>query len=308
MKFIKEELAIAEIKGREDYKDLKGTIKFIPIENKIRIKIDLINLPPNKFLGFHIHNKGKCEGDEKDPFKKVGKHYNPSKQQHPQHKGDLPPLYTSDGEIHNTIESNRFTIDEIIGKGIIIHSQEDDFKSQPAGNAGEKIACGEIKGVDMKLKLQESISWDYYNQPKFMKIENKYLPDIGEGETMAEQIVTATTKLVYKHYNDGDVFDNVNSNLNSWNDLSDYANWLYYNARSTKHILKKIYRMSSEDKYKELLKELVDLTNNEEYLKDYANKPKFGTIYDQEGPFEYIESYDDGYNDYDEEEYWDDQD
>lgn len=142
----------------------------------------------------------------------------------------------------------------------------------------------------MRFKLEESVGWDYYNSPKLRNIEDKYLPRRGEGETMAEQIVTATAKLVYKYYNDGDVFDNVNSNLPSWaNDLSDYANWLYYNAHGTKSILNSIYGMSSKDAYENLLKQLVDLTNTEEYLEPYSKIPKEGSIYECDGPFEFTD-------------------
>ena len=82
-----------------------------------------------------------------------------------------------------------------------------------------------IKLLNENKELLEGVSWDYYN--KFKDINEKYLPDEGEGDTLASQIVTAINKLVYKWYNDGDVFDNVNSGLQGWaNDLSSYANWL----------------------------------------------------------------------------------
>ena len=148
MKFLLEhdenKSAIAYIKGNSDYEELEGTVKFIQENDEVRIIIDLVNLPQSQFLGFHIHSKGNCSGNEKDEFKNVGKHYNPSRAQHPDHAGDLPSIYSSNGQIHQEIESDKFTVDEIIGKAIIIHSQRDDFKSQPAGDAGDKIACGEI--------------------------------------------------------------------------------------------------------------------------------------------------------------------
>ena len=69
-----------------------------------------------------------------------------------------------------------------------------------------------------------AVDWGYYD--KFDGLMDKYLPMHGEGETKATQIVTAVNKLVYKWYNDGDVFDNT-LHLEGWaNDLSDYANWL----------------------------------------------------------------------------------
>ena len=74
-----------------------------------------------------------------------------------------------------------------------------------------------------------SVDWSYFD--KFDGIIDKYLPTKGEGETKATQIVTAINKLIYKWYNDGDVFDNT-YHLEGWaNDLSDYANWLYENTK-----------------------------------------------------------------------------
>ena len=70
------------------------------------------------------------------------------------------------------------------------------------------------------------VDWSYYDKPEFKAINSEYLPARGEGETKATQIVTAVNKLVYKWYNDGDVFDNTGA-LSGWaNDLSSYANWL----------------------------------------------------------------------------------
>ena len=80
-----------------------------------------------------------------------------------------------------------------------------------------------IKLLNENKELLEGVSWDYYK--KFKDINEKYLPDEGEGDTLASQIVIAINKLVYKWYNDGGVYDNVNSGLRGWaDDLSSYAN------------------------------------------------------------------------------------
>ena len=173
MKFLKEQKiskkAIANIKGDLAHEQLEGEVTFEQIGEEVRVTVDLINLPPSQFLGFHIHKGSECSGDG---FKNVGNHYNPSRASHPEHKGDLPSIYSSNGQIHTEFESDKFTVDEIIGKTIIIHSQRDDFTSQPSGDAGDKIACGEIlqynknKEKNMRfLKLIESkgnnrIVWD----------------------------------------------------------------------------------------------------------------------------------------------------
>ena len=59
----------------------------------------------------------------------------------------MPPLFGADGYAFLAFVSSRFTVNEILGKTVIIHSGVDDFKTQPSGNAGEKIACGVISTI-----------------------------------------------------------------------------------------------------------------------------------------------------------------
>ena len=143
--------------------------------------------------------------------------------------------------------------------------------------------------IDKAIKnLKESVNWDYFN--RFEDIDQEYMPDIGEGETLASQTVTAVNKLIYKWYNDGDVFDNVHSNLRGWaNDLSSYANWLYkYVPGKTQTILKNIYGMDETSDYEYLLKELADYCLNEDLLQSLKTD-KQGSIYRCDGPFEFNE-------------------
>ena len=134
------------------------------------------------------------------------------------------------------------------------------------------------------------MDWDYFN--KFEDVVEKYMPSMGEGETIASQIVTAVNKLIYKWYNDGDVFDNT-YHLEGWcNDLSSYANWLYKNVLETKNILSDIVKIYSEDEYEKLLANLADLTLNEDFLGKYKRE-KIGTIYRCNGVFEFVENNDD---------------
>ena len=133
-----------------------------------------------------------------------------------------------------------------------------------------------------------SVQWDYYD--KFEAVTEKYLPDMGEGETKASQIVTAVTKLVYKWYNDGDVFDNTH-HLEGWaNDLSDYANWLdKCTDLKASGILAKIKDCYNDSDYENLLKELADTMLNEEYLAEQNKFEKVGTIYECDGKFKFVE-------------------
>ena len=136
-----------------------------------------------------------------------------------------------------------------------------------------------------------AVNWSYYN--KFDAVNEVYLPDRGEGNTKATQIVTAVNKLVYKWYNDGDVFDNTH-HLEGWaNDLSDYANWLYENTKDAWKILNKIATCYDEGDYEDLLKALTDMLLDAEYLAEQNKAEKTGTIYDCDGKFQFVEpSYD----------------
>ncbi|MCQ2113306.1 MAG: hypothetical protein MJY95_08215 [Bacteroidaceae bacterium] len=131
------------------------------------------------------------------------------------------------------------------------------------------------------------VGWNYFN--KFDKVNEKYLPAYGEGETLAEQIVTAVNKLIYKWFNDGDVYDNVNSCMDGWcNDLSSYANWLHEYADGCDEILDEIFEIYTDRDYEFILAELADLTLNENYLSSYIEE-KIGTIYECYGPYEFNE-------------------
>ena len=133
-----------------------------------------------------------------------------------------------------------------------------------------------------------SVDWNYYD--KFEAVNEKYLPAQGEGETLATQITTAVNKLVYKWYNDGDVYDNTH-HLNGFaNDLSSYANWLYKNTKDAWRILNKIKCCMNDEEYEDLLQELTDKLLDEAYLDEQNEYKKVGTIYNCDGKFKYDEN------------------
>ena len=138
-----------------------------------------------------------------------------------------------------------------------------------------------------------AVDWGYYDNERFEKLDKLYLPPRGEGETKATQIVTAVNKLVYKWYNDGDVFDNTHHLEGWWNDLSSYANWLYENTKDAWKILNKISTCYNDSDYEDLLKELADKLLNEEYLAEQNKEEKVGSIYDCDGKFKFVELTDD---------------
>ena len=77
----------------------------------------------------------------------AGKHFDKDNCPHPFHSGDLPPLFGNNGKAVSIFLTNRFSVDEIIGRIMIIHGSPDDFTTQPSGNSGMKIACGVIRAV-----------------------------------------------------------------------------------------------------------------------------------------------------------------
>lgn len=144
--------AAAKIHGSCDYKDIHGNVTFRQGRCGTIVTAEVWGLPKDcekckdNIFAFHIHTGSECTGNSEDPFANVGMHYNPDGCNHPNHAGDLPPLFGNNGYAYLTTFTNRFTVDDIIGKTVIIHRMPDDFTTQPSGNAGEKIACGEIKG------------------------------------------------------------------------------------------------------------------------------------------------------------------
>ena len=143
--------AIAMIQGSSKYPKIQGEVQFYPSKHGVMVISQTFGLPApshpcsNPVFGFHIHSGQSCTGTAEDPFQNALKHYNPKDCPHPHHTGDMPPLFGNNGYAFSAFVSNRFTIRELIGKTVIIHSQPDDFVTQPSGNAGEKMACGIIR-------------------------------------------------------------------------------------------------------------------------------------------------------------------
>ena len=136
--------AVAEIRGGVEELQLTGCVEFYQENGCVLIVVRISGLPESKtgFFGFHIHQGESCSGPD---FSATGSHYNPVDQVHPKHTGDLPPLLSCHGNAYLSVKTDRFTVNEIIGRTVVIHSDPDDFRSQPAGNAGKKIACGVIR-------------------------------------------------------------------------------------------------------------------------------------------------------------------
>ena len=136
--------AVACVRGGSDAPALRGTVRFYAIPCGTLVTAQIAGLPENDtgFFAIHIHEGDGCGGAD---FSDTGGHFNPGGKAHPCHAGDLPPLLSMGGQAFFAVKTGRFTPREVIGRTVVIHADADDFRTQPSGNAGKKIACGVIR-------------------------------------------------------------------------------------------------------------------------------------------------------------------
>ena len=137
--------AVAVVRGGASMPKIHGEVRFYTAGDAVMVVAKVSNLPRGSsagFFGFHIHEGEDCGGEG---FENTGSHYTREPSPHPTHAGDLPPLLSREGRAWLSVLTDRFKVSDIIGRTVVIHSGPDDFRAQPAGNAGTKIACGIIK-------------------------------------------------------------------------------------------------------------------------------------------------------------------
>lgn len=143
--------AWARVRGSDQYPEIQGNVRFHQTAHGVLVSAEIAGLPKpggtcdRPIFAFHIHEGDSCTGNREDPFANVRMHYNPYNCPHPYHAGDMPPLFGVNGYAFSAFLTDRFTVREIIGRTVIIHSKPDDFTTQPSGNSGVKIACGVIQ-------------------------------------------------------------------------------------------------------------------------------------------------------------------
>ena len=132
---------------------VRGNATFVQYGDKVHVMASVSGLKPNGEFGFHVHEAGDCSSG--DGMSSKG-HFNPHNKPHGQagaaerHGGDLPSL-KSDGAGNATLraEVDQITVApgpaSVVGRGLIVHAQPDDFKTQPTGNAGARSACAVIR-------------------------------------------------------------------------------------------------------------------------------------------------------------------
>ncbi len=129
-----------------------GTVTFTQVGDKVRVEARVSGLKSNAEHGFHIHEKGDCSSGD---GMSTGGHFNPGGKPHghhgtmERHAGDLPAL-KADANGHATLDVTMDIITvtagpaSVVGRGMIVHRDPDDYKTQPTGNAGPRIACAVI--------------------------------------------------------------------------------------------------------------------------------------------------------------------
>ncbi|WP_068142244.1 superoxide dismutase family protein [Limnochorda pilosa] len=145
--------ASAELRGGPLAPQITGTMTLEAVPGGTRVTVRVQGLPghrpgppPTGPLGFHIHEKRTCEvGDPNDPFTAAGGHFNPDGEPHGNHAGDFPVLFSNDGTAEASFFTNRFRPQDVVGRSVIVHQHPDDYRTQPAGDSGPRLACGVIR-------------------------------------------------------------------------------------------------------------------------------------------------------------------
>lgn len=129
--------ACAKITGSEKYPSIQGEVLFYSIWQGTLVAAMVTGLPftegkcSGRFFGFHLH-----EGNA---------HYNPEGCEHPMHAGDFPVLFGNSGCALMIFYTEHFHPQQAVGKVAVIHEMPDDFRTQPSGDSGDKIATGEVR-------------------------------------------------------------------------------------------------------------------------------------------------------------------
>lgn len=135
-----------------------GQVEFVQLaDGKLHVSGKITGLAPNSEHGFHIHEKGDCSTPDGSS---AGGHFNPGQSEHgnvmstPHHGGDMPNIVadaegvaTVSGPVSADVDAGKGDAADIIGRGLIVHADPDDYKSQPTGNAGARLACAVIQAA-----------------------------------------------------------------------------------------------------------------------------------------------------------------
>ena len=135
-----------------------GLVRVLMTSTGARVTGTLTGLPAGAH-GFHFHENGRCDGTTPTPFESAGGHYNPAGRQHgtlnPEgpHSGDLPNVtvgadgrlvLADTGVVVTMNETEKAGLFDADGSSLMIHARADDYRTNPSGNSGARIACGVV--------------------------------------------------------------------------------------------------------------------------------------------------------------------
>jgi len=143
--------AVAQLQATKG-NSVSGLVRFTQMADKLLVVGEVTGLAPHAVVGFHVHEKGDCSSGDGIS---AGGHFNPLGTAHgahdhtEHHAGDLPSLRAdASGTARFRFETVSISVGvgaaNIVGRGLIVHRDADDFRTQPTGNSGPRVACSAI--------------------------------------------------------------------------------------------------------------------------------------------------------------------
>ena len=146
--------AVAELRPTRGH-SATGTVTFVQVGDRVHVHAVVSGLAPGREHAFHIHEVGDCSAPDAasakgdfNPFGKPHAHYSTPER----HAGDMPALQAdAQGRADLDVSLDIITLADgpanILGRSVVVHARPDDYRTQPDGNSGPRIACGVIRAV-----------------------------------------------------------------------------------------------------------------------------------------------------------------